>query len=322
MIFWSKKMKKQIKLTGPFGQGKNKLYQLFCFGALFSGIVSVGAIAAVDQQPYEKLTKQLDIMDDIFTSSLQSQQDKSLNNTKVDSLYLAGQGAVFTIRSSYRTTWDSNGFNFFYPDVAVPVAPEVPIAPIADGASFEFFDQTPELIEQLELAYEQQREHNRQFRDQQRELAYELRDIERESRDLAYQLRNVSNEQKKELIEDKKLLSKKRDKLEKMRIALTEQSQAMKKKQQIEQETKIAERNEYYHKLTSSLVETLCTYGNSLKALPIDEHISLVLKSAGDRVDKTYQDRILVITKRDLNACVVDKMSAEKLLTSTTSYQF
>lgn len=322
MSFRSKKMKKQTKLTKPLIQGKIKLCQLLCVGAIFSGIVSAGSIAAAEQQPYEELSKQLDIMNNIFTSSLQSQQETPFSNTKIDSLYLAGQGVVFTIKSAHRTTWDSNAFGFYFPDVVDPVEPIAPISPSRDGARFEFFDNNPELIEQMESAYEQQREQNRQFRDQQRDLAYELRDIERENRDLEYQLRNVSKEQKKELIEEQENLSKKRDKLEKMRIALTEQSKAMKKKQQIDQAKKITERNEYYHKLTTSLVETLCTYGNSLKALPKDEHISLVLKSAGDRVVNNYQDKILVLTKRDINTCVIDKISAAKLLASTTYYQF
>ena len=312
-------MNEQVKRANFLVKRKMKLQQLFCIGALCTGIVSAGAVAADEQQSYGELSKQLTIMNNIFASSLQSKQEKSLNNTKIDSLYLAGQGVVFTVRSASNFTWNSNGFRF---DFSNRVAPMAPVAPTGDDVSFEFFGSNDEIAEQMESVFEQQREHNRQFRDQQRDLAYELRDIERESRDLAYQLRNVSKEEKKELVEEQKAISKQKAKLEKSRVLLAKKSKEMKKQQKVNKEKKLAERKEHYQKLTTTLVETLCTYGNSLKALPKGEHVSLVLKSAGDKVAKSYQDKILVLTKRDISACAIDKISAEKLLASTKSYQF
>lgn len=312
-------MNKQMLLTHSLIQGKTTLCKLLCAGALLSGAVSAGVVVAAEQQPYEKLAKQLTIMNNIFTSSLQAQQDKLLKKNKIDSLYLAGQGVVFTIKSASNSIWSHSGFSFVFPDVVAPVAP---VASIGNDDSFEFFDNSDEIEEQMESAFEQQREHNRQFRDQQRDLAYELRDIERESRDLAYQLRNVSKEEKKKLVEEQKAISKQKAELEKARGLLAEKSKEMQKQQQMNKEKKLAERKKYYQQLTTSLVETLCTYGNSLKALPKGEHVSLVLKSAGDRVANSYQDKIYVLTKRDISACAIDKISAEKLLASTKSYQF
>ena len=113
-------MNNQMKTANDVGQSKNKnkskskFKQLFCIGALCSGIVSAGVVAADGQQSYGKLSKQLDIMNNIFVSSLQTQQDKSLKNTRIDSLYLAGQGVVFTVKSSSRSSWGRNSFSFSF----------------------------------------------------------------------------------------------------------------------------------------------------------------------------------------------------------------
>lgn len=310
-------MNKQVKLTHSLIQGKTKFCQLLCVGALFSGIISAGAVVAAEQQPYEKLSKQLGIMNNIFASSLQSQPEKSLKNTKIDSLYLAGQGVVFTVKSARNSLWNRNSFSFSFSDAHV-----APVAPVVDDISFEFFDNSDEIEEQMESAFEQQREHNRQFREQQRELGYDLRDLERESRDLAYQLRNVSEEEKKELVKEQKAITKQKAEIKKAREILAKKSKEMQKQQRMNKQKKVAERKKHYKKLTTSLIETLCTYGNSLKALPKNERVSIVLKAAGDRVGNNYQDKILVLTKRDIKACAADKISAEKLLSSTKSYQF
>jgi len=312
-------MNNQMKTTNGKAQIKSKFQQLFCIGAICSGIVSAGVVAADGQQAYGKLSKQLDIMNNIFVSSLQAQQDKSLKNTKIDSLYLAGQGVVFTVKSSSRSSWSSNGFSFSFSEGGIPVAP---VAPVGGESSFVFFDNSDEVAEQVESAFEMQREFSREFREQQRELAYELRDLERGSRDLAYQLRNVSEDEKNELAKEQKAMTKQKAELEKARVLLANKSKEMQKQQQINKEKQLAERKGHYQKLTTSLVETLCTYGNSLKALPKGEHVSIVLKSAGDRVANSYQDKIIVLTKGNISACALDKISAEKLLASTKNYQF
>ena len=318
-------MNKHKKLSALFRFEKIKQPKLLYISALFGGIFSIGV--AAQSQPYSQLSKQLDIMNNIFTSSLQADGNKPLKNTKIESLYLAGQGIVFTVNSPKSYSWNRHAYSYSFSDSVAsvePLAPLPPVAPVAPkehASDFEYFN-SDELAEQMESAYELQREYFRDFRDQQRDLAYELRDLERESKDLAYQLRNVSKAEKIALVEEQKTIEKAKAKIEKARIALKEKSQKMKKQQQISKAKNLAERKEHYRKLASALVETLCTYGNSLKALPKGEHVSLVLKSAGDKVERGYQDKVLVLTKRDITACAIDKISAEKLLTSAKNYQF
>ncbi|MGB0938965.1 MAG: hypothetical protein ACPGTQ_16040, partial [Colwellia sp.] len=68
--------------------------------------------------------------------------------------------------------------------------------------------------------------------------------------------------------------------------------------------------------------ETICTYGNGLRALSKDEYVSLILKSGGNKVGRGYQDQIYVFKKSDINACSIDKMDAKTLLTKAKTYQF
>jgi len=294
---------------------KRSAHKLLCLGTLCGATLSVGAVAA-DLQPYEKLSKQLTIMNDIFTSSLQAQSDNALKNTKISGLYLAGQGAVFTVKSSSGFDWNNRSFSFSFSDSSASTGSSV------DDTSFEFFNNNENKAELMRMANEQQREKNHQFLEQQRELTFNLRDLEREKKDLAYQMRAAKKGEQESLIEQQKAIVKQKAELEKVRVILTKKSQKIKQQQKISKEKKLAARNEHYQKLTISLVETLCTYGNSLKALPKGEHVNIVLKSAGNRVGRSYQDKILVLTKRNINACVMDEVSAEKLLSSTKKYQF
>ena len=135
-------------------------------------------------------------------------------------------------------------------------------------------------------------------------------------------MRTVSKDEKKALVAEKKAITRQKAELEEVRVALKKKSVQMKQKQQTQQDKRLANRKDYYQKLAISLVDTLCTYGNSLKALPKGEYVNIVLKLAGDKVGRSYQDKILVLTKRDINACAMDKISTKKLLASAKNYQF
>lgn len=296
-------------------QGKAGMQKLLCFGILCAASLSVSAVAA-ELQSYDKLAKQLTIMNNIFTSSLQAQEDKTLKNTKISSLYLSGQGIVFIVKSSERFTWNSHGFGFNFSDDRSSSTSS------SSDSSFEFFSHSDEKVEQMRLTNERQRAGAHQFREQQRELAANLRNLERDKRDLEYQLRTVSKDEKKTLVAEKKAITRQKAELEKVRVALKKKSVQMKQKQQTQQDKRLENRKDYYQKLAISLVDTLCTYGNSLKALPKGEYVNIVLKLAGDKVGRSYQDKILVLTKRDINACAMDKISTKKLLASAKNYQF
>lgn len=297
------------------------------------------ALLAAEQgtEQYSGLHKQLSIMSDIIKSSV---TDKSANQlskiNSIESTYLRGQGVVFTISSAANNSqWGNYSFNFSMPEM--PTLPEMPAAPIAPEVNQNFHEKfdidinqtVSHAMESAAVGYERiveifehNRDKTRELREEQRELAYNLRDVEREKRDLNYQLARASDERKAEIIKDLKSLEKQESKLNEDKVKITDKTNELVKKQKEEQSKRIEHRAQYYQQLTVKLTETLCLYGNGLKELPKQEHVSVILKSAGEQSSGRYKDSILVFTKEDIASCSADKISAAKLMEKSQAYQF
>jgi hypothetical protein len=297
------------------------------------------ALLAAEQgtEQYSGLHKQLSIMSDIIKSSV---TDKSANQlskiNSIESTYLRGQGVVFTISSAANNSqWGNYSFNFSMPEM--PTLPEMPAAPIAPEVNQNFHEKfdidinqtVSHAMESAAVGYERiveifehNRDKTRELREEQRELAYNLRDVEREKRDLNYQLARASDERKAEIIKDLKSLEKQESKLNEDKVKITDKTNELVKKQKEEQSKRIEHRAQYYQQLTVKLTETLCLYGNGLKELPKQEHVSVILKSAGEQSSGRYKDSILVFTKEDIASCSADKISAAKLMDKSQAYQF
>jgi len=279
--------------------------------------------------------KQLNIMSDIITSATEPKSESSkgrVNN--VSSLYLYGQGVVFTISTnSYSNRWGNFNFNFSMPTIA-PIAPVAPVSRMPPkGELYAFEANIEESVENAlamassnyEFAMEhanEDREKYRNLRDEQRDLQYEQRELERLARDLEYQSRRAGDEAKKELAEELKALEKKKSAFTQNRKVLEEEVAKIKAEQKKQIVAQEKQRISYYQGLTTSLAETLCLYGNGLKALPKDEHVSLILKSGGDKEGRRYKDQIYVFSKKDISACSADKINVTQLEGKAKSYQF
>jgi hypothetical protein len=299
--------------------------------------LTVTTVIAADNNQYAGMHKQLDIMSNIIKSSVSTQESrKGSRITGIESTYLKGQGIVFTINSSSgNNRWGNFNFNFAMPDF--PVAPIAPIAPVVSNRSsndeIEFENQMNKSVarsmEEASQAYEhamESFEHNREgyreLREEQRDLSYELRDVAREKRDIEYKLRRADDDNKKELKSELAALNKQAAKLaldEKAFKVKSDKLQTKQKNQKVEQEKA---RGVYYQGLKTSLTETLCLYGNGLKALPKNEHVSVILKSAGEKDGRRYKDSILVFTKNDISDCSADKITVSKLTQKSQNYQF
>jgi len=291
--------------------------------AVSASLMTLHANAANKDTSFDGISKQLTIMNNIFKSSLQAQEGKKHKNAKVDSLYLAEQGVVFTVSASHSSLFRRYGLNYDFPDMVMPVAP---VPPVEGSADFEFFTDDEEVIIKMESSHEAQRheqEHYRELQEQQRDLAYEIRDLARESKDLAYQLRNLNKDEGAKLKKEQKALVKQKAALEKVQVSLEKKSKQLKAQKQKQVAKRQKQRSEYNTQLTSSLIETLCLYGNSLKALPKNEHVSLIIKSAGDKTGRSgYKDKIYVFDKKDIAACANDKITSSKLASVAMTYQF
>lgn len=301
--------------------------------ALVSSALLLAFSAHSAEKNYDDLHKQLNIMNNIMLSSAKASQNSRHSLIRsIDSIYLQGQGAIFTIISNHG---GSSHRQFF--QMVSPVAPSVPVAPVSrmppnsdahrvvieDNEDFviEFSEHEDELERVIEV-FEQQREGARELRSEQREIAYEMRDIARERKDIEYQLQRVEKSTK-----DK--LAKKLKKLEKEQVALNKNKEQLdqkvtKQNKQIKQQYVAQQkaRVEHFSTLNNTLIETLCLYGNGLQAVPSKEHVSLIIKDAGSKSRQGYKDQILVFNKKDINACANSKLTAKKLLTKAEKYQF
>lgn len=300
---------------------------------------SFAAATSVDKstEAYAGMYKQLSIMSDIIKSSVtdkSSRQSSKINS--IQSTYLRGQGVVFTISSAAGDRhWGHYNFNFSMPEL--PEFPEMPVAPIAPEVNQDFhekydIDVNKTVTQALESAavgyervmevFESNRDQTRELREEQRELAYNLRDVEREKRDLNYQLSRASDERKAELKQELIQLAEQEEKLQASQRKLTQLTKEVVAEQQAKQVQRSKERAQYYQQLAVTLTETLCLYGNGLKALPENEHVSLILQSAGAKSGGRYKDSILVFSKEDIASCSADNISAAKLMSKGQAYQF
>jgi hypothetical protein len=291
-------------------------------------------VTAADNSQYAGMHKQLDIMSNIIKSSVSIQDGrKGSRITGIESTYLKGQGIVFTINSSSgNNRWGNFNFNFAMPDF--PLAPTAPIAPSRnsnDDIEFEnqinksvarSMEEASEAYEHAMESFEHNREGYRELREEQRDLSYELRDVAREKRDIEYKLRRADDENKKELKSELAALNKQAAKLAVNEKEFKVKSEKLQQKQQAQKVEQEKARSTYYQGLKTSLTETLCLYGNGLKALPKNEHVSVILKSAGEKNGRRYKDSILVFTKNDISDCSADKITVSKLTEKSQNYQF
>ena len=148
--------------------------------------------------------KQLNIMNNIVRTSLNEVGAESgYGIGQLESLYLAGQGVVFSMQTSSHSRYSgSHPFRISAPHV--PVAPVPPVASVieqevvAEVEAQEMVMRTLETsamnYEQAIEAMEQAREIAREIREQQRDVTYDLRDVEREIRDKRYQEKHLAKD--------------------------------------------------------------------------------------------------------------------------------
>ncbi|QOL25371.1 hypothetical protein LP316_13880 [Thalassotalea sp. LPB0316] len=284
------------------------------------------SIAQVDMSD---MHKQLNIMNGIFKTSLNEVAGPSGAQVgRVDSLYLKDQGIVFTLQTGgHFSHWQGDDFAF----ISVPPAPVAPMIEhdiVIDDDVEEIIIRTMEATgHEYEKAIEtmaQVREESRQLREQQRDVTFELRDVERDLREKKYQEKRIAEDKAalKELKAEIKALEKEQKALLEQREVLAEKNKKQAQARQAQKQEQQKKRMQYNAALHQQFAETLCAYGNSLKALPKDEKISLVVKRGGEQVNNRVLDKVIIFNKADMLDCVIDKVSAKQLLSKATQYSF
>lgn len=277
---------------------------------------------------YDQLHQQLDIMSGIIKSSIQKQSDnKGPRLTKIDTHYLSGQGVIFELGITR--------VSFYHLPVApvMPVSPRVPEAPEGFeneelfGENFEIIieEAMEEAAVAIEIANEYTRSNNeeqRVFREQEREIAYEKRDLAREERDLNFQSMHIDKEDKAQHQAELDELKKRKDKIKRMQVDLEKRTKVFKEQSAKVKAEKEKQKELFNNQLEISVSQTLCNYGGGLKALPDAEHVSMIIKGAGNKSGARNKDKVLVFKKSDIKNCVLEKIDAKALLSKANGYQF
>jgi len=285
---------------------------------------------------YDNLHKQLNIMNDIILSSAKATQNSQQSLIRsIDSVYLQGQGAIFTINSARGGSSHRQFFQMVAPlaplESLEPLASLAAVAPVSGGERIVIsndedfvidFEEHEDEIERVIEVFEQQREGARELRSEQREIAYEIRDIDRQRKDIEYQLQRAEKKVKNELTAELKKLEVDRVTLDKNKIKLEQKVTKLNKQREAQQIAQTKARKEHFSDLNNALVETLCLYGNGLREVPSKEYVSFIIKGAGNQQDRGFKDQILVFNKKDINACANSKLTAKKLLAAAERYQF
>jgi hypothetical protein len=280
------------------------------------------------------------------TALKQNNSKQGIRFRGVGVTYLADQGVMFEVSTSN----NSGGFEFNFDfggmfdgalrsDLRANVAPRapLPVNPVVfNGGRVELNLNEDELEDYVENAMEQAHEVLRESRDKlrelgesQREIAWEQREYERNKRDIEFEKRNADADRRKELDEQLKELNVELAKLNSKRNEMERYSKEIAIEQKKQEEKRFAAKKQQYGQFLAgfedSIGNVLCRYGAGIKALPKGENISFVLSNFGS-IDSDErngkQDRVYVFKYKDVQDCVRDKITQEKLLAGVNSYMF
>lgn len=320
---------------------------LVSLSSTFAGAIGNTAMAA----ELADLNKDLEIMGTILQTAVKQNADGGKRNRyrvrDIESTYLAGQGAVFTMNTSGSSQhffrFFDDDFNVFFEegDIKAPVPPLPPV-PVIDSADYEnvVIDIDPEELEEIaegaiEQAHEALRNVRSKMRDlrhEERELTFEEREIERRKRDIEFEQRRADGDRQQELKDELKelemelaKLNKEKSKVVKIRVEMEEDSKEKAKKRQAEE---TAKRQQFLAGFEDAVADSFCRYGSGMKSLNKNEKVNVVLQNFGQqssdpkRRSQSKQDRIYIFNYKDIRDCVADKIDANKLLDKAEVYYF
>lgn len=303
--------------------------------ALSALVASMWALPIAAKTDMNALTGELEIMSSILQTALKQDSARGrLSVRNIDYTYLHGQGVVF------KMTMNSYGyrqvFAFIDGHPSVPVAPVAPnVFHLKDGDidihmdEDEIEDAVEEAMERAEYLSRESSSKLRSLGEKLREISWEQREYERRRRDLEFEKSNSDNERKEDIEEqlgelntELKKLQAKRTEIEryKTKTETERQAQLQQRKEAAEQESK-----RFLANFEQNLGQVLCRYGAGLKALDDKEYVNFVLSdfdSSDRHAQQSSQDRVYVFKHSDIQACVKDKISQERLLQNTQVYAF
>ncbi len=304
--------------------------------------LTLSAASWANAQQREALTKQLDIMASIINTAIGHQQGDDrkrswAERSPLESTYLAGQGVV------YRVNFGSRMQRF-----GMSTAPMPPMPPMEKLELIQIDRRGPRVEKVIEIDDGEQREveviidsHEvriegdeihfedgvtfsdelRQAVSTMRDAAEEMRDARRVIRDLSRVDKEASESARKQsaqqLAEAKMKLEQAQQRMQSARAELRQAQGQIEQRTSARMEEMQQARAARVASFEQTFVQTLCDYGSTLRDLPNNEHISLVIIGAGEQDN----DKIHVFAKKDVMNCKGEK-GASDLLSKAITYSF
>lgn len=293
--------------------------------------LSVSALAAdID---YSRIKKDVKVMSQILRSAFE-QDDHRRPGLDVEGNYLAKQGAVFTVDAPRLMRGFSINIGDRDNDVLVMRGGDRIVSiPEINVALNEAMEELEDELDDFEVEWidepgrysyryniEDRIRLDREARAAMREVSREVREIERQISEHRLELIHEDDEdQRAELEQEIDELSQEleaaQEKQAKLESRLEEERRKVEQKRAEIREKMQAARDEQIALIEKTVMQSLCDYGSTLKNLPRDEHVSVIMEIDSDDADR----RIYVFDKNDVTDC---RSGTDDLVSKATRYMF
>jgi myosin heavy subunit len=269
-------------------------------------LFSCTAWAAADT---DALAREMNIMREILRTASEAHDDRSVQIRSLDAHYLANQGVLFraSLRDHRVRLWrsgDAEAWRSYLPEFVQDIVVDVNPMPGVDSEELE--------------ALRELREEQRDLRDDQRNTRRELRELSRK-RDTAAARDEDAEDVEREIAELEAELEVLEKQYDQLAAAIELEHKRFREEREDRYKQRRLDREQAYAELENLLLQTLCDYGHTLKSLPGDEHVNLLIENAR-RENGNEFDRMFVFQKKDVLACQAQSMDVAELRERATIY--
>jgi len=288
-------------------------------------------VAAFADQDFSAANRDVSVMAQILSGAFKS-DNRHRSHASISGTYLAGQGALFTIKSygglaySLRLGGDDSDNNsvFFFQsgdgdddDSLAPLPPDAPTINTDDIA-----DLAMSMANGGSYTMSSNGHMSSEIRSAIRDVARQLRDIDQQISDNRIELIHSDPDKQRKDIEAKiaelekkhDLVDAKREKLEKQMEEA--QKKFMAKRKEMMEKAKKA-RAEQLAKTEQVVMTSLCAYGSTLKNVPDNEHVSVIIEG---RTGSGGSHHVYVMNKKAVAQC--KSGGADGLSNSAVKYDY
>ncbi len=293
--------------------------------------------AEAASQDFSKIKRDINVMTQVIKGAFDNAEDCNDCKIKIESNYLASQGAVFSISPSrgFSFIFNDRDFNFRIPEF--PEEAEHPDHPDVEFVteSEEFSEMVEGIVEGVEMSISGLSDaiagsdieaHAYSFRsdgaarDALRELRRSERELRNEIREYEIELIHAEEDDRIKRIDTE--IAKLNQKVEannakkaQLQEKMEQERHIIIKKREEKRERKQQQEKMRYQQVERIALSAFCDYGSMLKNLPSKEHISIIFEG-GKKDGKS--DQIYVLEKSDLNNC----SDRQSLVANAIKYEF